>query len=136
VELKRCAGCAADKPVDAFGWKNKAKGQRRSRCKECAKSYASEYYKKNTQAFFYYELKRRYGLNKEQYDDLLKTQDYRCAICFDTLITPHVDHDHETNKVRGLLCTNCNLLLGHAEDNVNILSNAVSYLVSFYCPKP
>ena len=39
-----------------------------------------------------------------------------------------IDHSHETGKVRGLLCHNCNMLLGHSKDNINTLENAIMYL--------
>jgi Recombination endonuclease VII len=40
----------------------------------------------------------------------------------------HIDHDHVTDEPRGLLCPNCNLLLGHAHDSAEILAKAISYL--------
>jgi hypothetical protein len=52
-----------------------------------------------------------------------------CSICNETFIkTPHVDHDHITGKIRGLLCHNCNAVLGNAKDNPQILINAAEYL--------
>ena len=70
-----------------------------------------------------------------KYLALLTHQDQRCAICkihFETSSRKRnpraVDHDHTTNKIRGILCINCNLLLGHAKDNPMILRNAVKYL--------
>jgi len=81
-----------------------------------------------------------YGLNKEMYDSLREQQKYKCLIC-DTHeqdvkkgssgsqeTALHVDHCHSTNKVRGLLCTNCNTLIGKAKDNVLILHSAIKYL--------
>lgn len=65
------------------------------------------------------------------YDKLLAVQGGRCAICRCTPRTRRlaIDHDHETGYVRGLLCMKCNHeLLGAAQDNVQILRNAVYYL--------
>lgn len=67
------------------------------------------------------------------YNDLYKKQNGRCAICprelpegFSKHI--HIDHNHETGVVRGLLCGTCNLMLGHAKDDIETLLKAVEYL--------
>lgn len=75
-----------------------------------------------------YKLKQRYGLTKAAYDDLASGQEGRCKICQDVPSKLYVDHDHETGVVRGLLCHNCNSLLGQAYDDVDILLAAVKYL--------
>jgi hypothetical protein len=64
---------------------------------------------------------------------MLVSQDNKCAICgtaFEDSFgkNVHVDHDHKTGKVRGLLCQGCNHLLGRAKDDPQILLNAVDYL--------
>lgn len=79
-----------------------------------------------------YELARRlwsqYRLTYEDYLELVQKQDNLCGICFKELDPPYVDHCHETGLVRGLLCHNCNTLLGHSKDDIVILRNAISYL--------
>lgn len=79
------------------------------------------------------KLKCTYGLSKNDYLSLLKKQNYKCAICQSELIPwnkgTHVDHCHITNIVRGLLCHHCNLLLGNAKDNINVLKKAIEYLM-------
>lgn len=73
-------------------------------------------------------LERKYGLSRDEFEDLAESQQFLCKICgFDT-DKFFVDHDHITGKVRGLLCHNCNTLLGHAKDNPQILQSAISYL--------
>lgn len=78
-------------------------------------------------------LKTKYGISPEERDELLVEQNCRCAVCFTD--TPggrwnewHVDHDHETNKIRGLLCTQCNTALGLLKDDVTVLKSAITYL--------
>lgn len=76
--------------------------------------------------------RRRYGVEPEYYDTALEAQGGVCAIC-KRPPPPNkplcVDHDHETNRVRGLLCTRCNLVLGNIEsipDALVVISNYLS----------
>ncbi|NCA22781.1 MAG: hypothetical protein EBS86_16815, partial [Crocinitomicaceae bacterium] len=55
-----------------------------------------------------------------------KNKCYICLCTFDN--NAHIDHDHKTGKVRGLLCRECNLLLGFSRDNIHLLEKAISYL--------
>jgi Recombination endonuclease VII len=76
---------------------------------------------------------RLYDLTPEQYESLYASQDGRCKICQSAKLANEdgelvVDHDHQTGKVRGLLCHHCNLILGHAKDSPDILRAAVAYL--------
>jgi len=78
---------------------------------------------------------KNYGINADQYDAMLKEQNNVCAICnkeemCDRLLA--VDHCHTSKKVRGLLCTNCNMALGKFQDNVNYLKKAVEYMEKDY----
>jgi len=79
---------------------------------------------------------KKYGVAPAEYQGLLDKQDGVCAICLrspNTLSRPlAVDHDHSTGLVRGLLCSNCNTLLGLADDNPNVLERAWLYLAT--CP--
>lgn len=71
----------------------------------------------------------RGSLTKDQYYDLLKKQHYVCGICSVRPKTKlHVDHCHTSTVIRGLLCLQCNSLLGHAKDDVSILLRAIKYL--------
>jgi len=77
-------------------------------------------------------LRKHYDISLEQFEEMLESQDGKCAGChadFDNDVK--VDHDHSTDEVRGLLCQTCNLLLGHAYDNPEILRNLAEYLESF-----
>lgn len=75
-----------------------------------------------------YNLKYRYGITIENYNDIVKKQDNRCAICAIDVEKLFVDHCHETLVCRGLLCRSCNLLLGYAYDNIETLKQAIKYL--------
>lgn len=75
-------------------------------------------------------LKTQFGITLEQYEARLESQNNVCAICKSASdkIALAVDHCHSTGKIRGLLCANCNKILGHAKDNVVILREAINYL--------
>lgn len=73
-----------------------------------------------------------YGITLEQKESMLAAQGGVCAICGGDEHTEtnswHVDHDHKTGLVRGILCMLCNLLLGKAKDSPDILRSAANYL--------
>jgi hypothetical protein len=78
-----------------------------------------------------YNVRVKYGLTMEQVNTMSDAQHNKCAICedkFDTNYKTQIDHCHSTGKVRGLLCINCNWLIGKARDNPVILRNAANYL--------
>jgi len=93
-------------------------------------------YKMSREAQRHYGLKRYYGLTGEQYGEMLAAQKGLCAICGkpETAMingTPkvmHVDHDHDTDDVRGLLCGSCNGGLGLFKDDPAILRAAADYI--------
>ena len=74
-------------------------------------------------------LKANYGIAPEQFDAMAASQGFACAIC---KIVPnktlHVDHDHKTGRVRGLLCAQCNSAIGLLKENTEFLARAISYL--------
>lgn len=109
--MKACAKCGV--------WHGRqAKG---TWCDECAKQENISSVRKH-----------RRGVDQETFDKMLTVQGGRCAICGTK--TPggrgnfHVDHDHKTGKVRGLLCVCCNVCLGYAKDNPVLLRSAADYL--------
>lgn len=63
------------------------------------------------------------------YLNYLEKQRFRCPICKERLTSPHVDHDHKTGQVRGLLCARCNFAVGHFRDSIENLQNAIVYLM-------
>ena len=79
-------------------------------------------------------LKNTYGISLDEYNDILKSQKNVCAICkneqskYKNKSDLCIDHNHKTNKVRGLLCHACNRALGMLKDDVKVLENAINYL--------
>lgn len=81
-------------------------------------------------------LKKNYNVTPEWYDETLASQGHGCAICGNVCARVvsgktrwmHVDHDHTTGKVRGILCNACNTGIGYFKDDIVVLRNAISYL--------
>lgn len=81
-------------------------------------------------------IRKRYGLTEDGYADLLTSQGGVCAGCGGPPVKSggpnfHVDHDHATGLVRGLLCGHCNHVLGMVKDDPDRLLNLVAYLRKF-----
>ena len=83
------------------------------------------------------DLKHKYGVSIGFVNALYESQHRGCAVCGhpvkvygrnQNLDKAQVDHDHVTGKVRGLLCRQCNLLLGNARDSCEVLEKAIAYL--------
>ncbi len=76
------------------------------------------------------EFRKKYGITLQDWEAMFDAQHGRCAICVIPLggIKVCVDHDHDTGKVRGLLCNRCNQGLGYFSDDTSVLEGAISYL--------
>ena len=75
--------------------------------------------------------RRTYGISADEVDEMLESQNGRCAICGEKperLASMHVDHDHERGHLRGLLCLSCNQGLGQFRDDPAMLLRAIVYL--------
>jgi hypothetical protein len=118
-----------DKANNPEKWKEKYK-----------KMYAGKVAKYGKHELNSKEILRMHKLTGEQYDQMIQDQDNRCGICLKEETRPSrtkgkvtrlsVDHCHTTNKVRGLLCYKCNLMIGYALDSPDILYSAIMYLES------
>lgn len=96
--------------------KNRAEINRRQR--ETSKVKQKEWY-----------LKKKYGMSPQDLERLLVEQEGLCAICARAIQDdPHIDHNHNSGKVRGLLCHHCNVGLGNFQDSAAILEKAKEYL--------
>lgn len=76
------------------------------------------------------KLKANYGITTKQYEEIVNKQNGKCAICDCEPKTRylHVDHCHKTNKIRGLLCHNCNTGIGLLKESKDIFIKAIKYL--------
>lgn len=108
----------------------------RQKHKEYYKDYGKNYYQKNKEKLRRNAKKQqiltRYNLTPKDFERLLEIQNYECIICkndFEDM--PCVDHNHKTGKIRGLLCSSCNALIGMAYENIKILENTIKYLREF-----
>jgi Recombination endonuclease VII len=87
-----------------------------------------------------HNLKKKYGLSPEGAQSMLDAQDGKCGICelnisftsdrVDTTAA-HIDHDHDTGKLRGVLCSMCNTAIGKLKDSPVILRSALAYLAKY-----
>ena len=125
--MKRCPDCGECKPLDEFP-RNK---NRRTGGTATASRVTTLRGKESHQRLYggtrHYHLKRRYGIGADEFDELVVQQGGVCAIC-GRPDPEHVDHDHETGAVRGILCFNCNGGLGQFRDSIDSLLTAASYL--------
>jgi|ERR1035441_1997480 hypothetical protein len=152
AEEKVCIGCGLTKSVDDFYMKASGKG-RRSQCIVCNKATAAVWAKENKdqvnernkgyrksdpERYARYDLRasaKKLGLDPDVIEAHFLSHNGLCDSCDrppEESIQPKerlsIDHDHETGKFRGLLCADCNLIIGWAHDDVKQLLGAVAYL--------
>jgi hypothetical protein len=132
MELKQCRNCGLEKPLGSFYKNNQQKDGKTIYCKDCIKLKNDRpEHRDNVRKA---QLKKYYGITPEQYDNLYREQNGICKICehSDTGGRRNylcVDHDHETGKVRGLLCHDCNIGIGKLKDDPKLLQKAMLYLI-------
>lgn len=146
MELKRsdsetlvhCGRCGLDKPQSEF-YLHSHNGRPRKPCKACLTEQRRGRYASNNGVDRAYAelLRREYGLTLDDYNQMVRAQGNRCAICKRPETATYksgrvkrlaVDHDHATNQVRALLCHRCNLLVWALEDNHTTLSSVEAYV--------
>jgi hypothetical protein len=154
LTAKICSACKADRPISYFGKANFYKDGHRNQCNPCRSKRQTEYnrtigrekyveyhrlrYSKlkaslPPEGFRWEALRKKYGVTQADYETMLAAQNGRCAICatdnprgrYSVFV---VDHCHETGKVRGLLCSKCNIMLGRYGDSLKWLKEAMDYL--------
>ena len=166
-ELKVCRKCHYEKPITEFAVVDKRNGRRKLACRACETARVNAAYAANPEAQQRARerttawrranmarsapnrrksiLKSQYGITPEQFDALVQAQGGACALCNaeahgrSTVAAGHwlVDHNHDTNEVRGLLCNSCNIGLGHYERLLRHVGEAklLDYLTR-PCPVP
>lgn len=105
-------------------------GKNRQRTRDLANTYYHEVVKKHPDLLRAKRRLAKYGLSADTFSEMLVRCGSLCEICSlpITEATLHVDHDHRTGKVRGLLCQDCNLGVGRFKDSPQALEAAADYL--------
>jgi hypothetical protein len=136
---KECKYCKETKAVSEFP---KGKGYKdgiRPYCIPCRQDYERKSFHKNKHKRPYdyladkdRKLQKAFGISYQEYLKMLEAQQGACAICGTTDTGKRkafaVDHCHDTGKIRGLLCSNCNTGIGNLRDNIKLLERAIEYL--------
>jgi len=129
---KLCGRCGHTKPLEDFPRTSRNKDGRGSRCKPCASAATREWRAAHPDlpAWRRALLLSSYGLTQETFDAMLARQGGGCALCNAPAATTRivVDHDHQTGRVRGLLCVSCNAAIGKLGDSAEALRYVVTYL--------
>ena len=125
--MKRCPACQRWLPLDEFPRNRSTRSGRGVYCKPCHNRIGRENRERRHGSTRHYHLVRRYGITGAQADALLASQGGLCAICRERP-AEHIDHDHVTGEVRGMLCFNCNGGLGQFRDRPDLLRLAAAYL--------
>lgn len=129
--MKVCKICKIEKNESDF-YAN------RKECKDCKNAAAKQWRKDNPENVEKHlkrmrerAKERKYKITQLEFDKLLKDQKNKCAICsnkFKNSKDTHIDHCHNSSKVRGLLCNGCNIALGQFQDNIQFMENSIKYL--------
>jgi hypothetical protein len=132
--MKTCKKCGEPKSISEFHRDKSSKDGRSGRCKVCKNTWARDY-KNNTEEGRKLarerHLKDKYNLSLAGYDYIWDQQGGVCRICGGTNKDGRrlsVDHDHTTNKIRGLLCDPCNRGIGLLGDDPSTLRKAADYI--------
>jgi len=132
---KKCSRCKEVKPLSGFSKDKQHWSGHKSACKVCASLDFAEWKSKNLEKSRRDDRKRHYirtyDLDPELAEQLVQNRVGECSIC-GSILPLVVDHCHTTGKVRGLICSACNRVLGYSKDNIKTLENAILYLRTFY----
>jgi hypothetical protein len=141
-EQKLCRRCNRVRPAGDFA---SARGRLNSWCRDCYRDWRRTNYQKNPpdpKARRNQHLRRKYGIDARQYDELYAAQGGVCAICENpeskvggrlrkAKLSLCVDHDHDSGEIRGLLCLDCNTGIGLFRHDPSLLTAAIRYLTRY-----
>lgn len=140
--MKTCSKCGEVKPLDAFHVNSSRRDGRASICAKCRSEYGRSYYEKNRERLLADPERKRWNnlwtnfrLRREDWESMVASQGGVCASCGEAEPTC-VDHDHSCcpdkrscgECVRALLCSRCNLLVGHLEGDLTRSLKAIEYI--------
>jgi len=144
---KTCSVCHKEKDIEEFAQDKNRKDGHVCTCKECynirsRKNWHKykekdnkrkrEYHRKHPEQARSRHLHCRYGITLDDYNNIFKEQNGRCAICgrhqMELKNKLYIDHNHVTGAIRGLLCSKCNSVIGLVFEDVNILKEVICYL--------
>ncbi len=144
MDTKVCKTCGQEKPLSEFSPQRRGRLGVRTSCKPCNSEWVMQYRDKNPDVQLNAHLLRVFGITLAEYNRLLDAQNGVCAICGNPpvialgirsrrqgrAVRPRlvVDHNHETNEIRGLLCTPCNRGIGLLNDDPKRVRAALDYL--------
>lgn len=123
---KWCPACNTAKTVSSFPSNRSTRDGLATYCKPCHNAIGKAAKDRLYGSTRDYHLRHRYGLTSADVDAMIEAQGGTCATCDGK--PEHVDHDHATGKVRGVLCFNCNQALGNVRDDVATLHRLGRYL--------
>ncbi|MCY7366511.1 MAG: endonuclease VII domain-containing protein [Frankiaceae bacterium] len=126
-EVKWCPGCKQELVREAFGSNRSSSDGLTAYCKPCHNAKSKETYTRLYGSTREYHLRRRYGITGDEFRALVEAQGGVCALCQERK-AQHVDHDHLTGSVRGVLCSCCNQGLGNFRDRADVMRKAIDYL--------
>lgn len=135
TDMKTCTKCGKEKSLNDFYCRKDRyyTGVCKSCIREKQKIYPKSKIKYPREYYRELEMLKKYNLSFQEYKTLYAEQNGKCAICRkaerELKASLHIDHCHESGKVRGLLCSSCNQGLGYFKDNIELLQDAMNYLI-------
>jgi hypothetical protein len=136
VTSKVCHICKESKLFTDFNKSSKSKDGLQHYCRVCSNKNRKEWDLADPERTRGKYLRETYGIKLSDYDDMLEAQGHKCAICgqdetrFKKKLV--VDHDHATGEVRQLLCNMCNHGIGNFKDDIDLMANAIKYILKHY----
>lgn len=129
---RACVRCKIIKPIDQFRVRTGSPHRRLSWCITCQGEAARQWITDNQERLSQHRSRWKYGISPARRAAMIEAQGGACAICKLPLSAEprarHVDHNHETGRIRSVLCHACNLALGLTRESLDTLRAMVAYL--------